>query len=93
MIIVLNLKKPKYADLKTDVAAIRKAMERNVTSRPQGIGGNGLPFILDSLRDEFHGDLDIWSGSCHLRFSGGSDKIVKDGTKILGTVIALSMKI
>lgn len=62
---------PKYKSIATDEEAIRKALEPDVTSRPQQRGGNGLPFILREIQGDLRGQLDIRSGDCHIQSNGG----------------------
>jgi anti-sigma regulatory factor (Ser/Thr protein kinase) len=79
-----------YRNLKTDEEAIRKALETNVTSRPQQRGGNGLPFILRTIQADLRGEMDIRSGDSHLRVNGGTRCLFK-GKALIGTMVGLTV--
>ncbi len=80
----------KYKSITSDEEAIRKALEPDVTSRPQQRGGNGLPFILKEIQGDFRGQLDIRSGDCHIQSSGGIKCRFK-GKQLIGTMIGLTI--
>lgn len=82
---------PLYSHIKTDVEAVRKALQRNVTARPQGRGGNGFPFILDALTNGFHGTLDVRSGLCHLRVFQTRDQVLDTAKRITGTMVGITI--
>jgi hypothetical protein len=79
-----------YKNLHTDEEAIRKALETNVTSRPQQRGGNGLPFILRTIQADLRGEMDIRSGNSHLRINGGT-RCLFQGKQLVGTMIGLTI--
>lgn len=82
---------PAYASIRTDREAIIKALEKGVTSRPQGRGGNGFTYIQEALKNGLEGTIDIWSGNSHLRIAGTGINDISDSKWLIGTAIALKV--
>jgi hypothetical protein len=76
-------------DLRSDTAAISKALERGVTRHADIGQGNGMAGSLEIIRQN-GGTLLVWSGDALYRMKGGEDAGFETGPDISGTGVLLS---